>query len=547
MIPELPMTNRIDSLSLEYGVDRLPVTFGELDDEHAGPESMQLPTDRMVGLRFLKAALWRQRQWWLAFAVVGLLAGVLYHVAVPMKYEAVSTVYLVHPSNVGGTVGAQDDLAMLGTDGVADRALAALHEPGLTPPALLGKLPGTLLADDVLEITVYGPSPDQAIRRVDALTSAYLGFRSEQYRKQNQAVVDAADSQMAKLRSEISALSVEISAGSSGASGSLANLESEQAAALNQLTGLKTAVQQDDLNELAVTQGTKVLAKGTLVPSSKKKVYILDGLTGLAAGLGGSVLVLAALAMLSDRTRRREDIAAILGAPVALSVGRIGNGSPLRRRSVLQLAASPDASLWSVVTYLRGRLPAANRRATQLVVAVDDHDASAAAMLALAGKLCAEGTRVVVVDATEGRSLGRALGQDAVGAYAVDSGNGLPELGLIVAPLPGEDEGPRPSEPEATVLASAKVTLVLGSVDPALGAWHLRAWSNKAIVTVSAGRSTAQRIAATAELLEAAGVTVDSAVLFDTDRDDDSVGIPLRGDPVARRVTGASPQPAMSR
>jgi len=547
MMPEQPTTNLLDELSLEYDLDPLPVAFDGFGGEPAGREPMQLPTERMVGLRFLKSALWRQRRWWLGLAVLGLLAGGLYHVVVPLKYDAVSTVYLVQPSNIASTVAAQDDLAILETEAVANRALATLHEPGLTPSALLGKLPGTLLADNVLEISVYGPSPQEAIRRVNALTSAYLRFRAEQFRGQNQAVVTAADARMSKLRSQISTLSAEISAASRGASGSLANLESEQAAALNQLTGIKTSVQQDDLDELAIAQGTKVLAKGSLVPTSKKKLLLFDGLSGLAAGLGGSVLVIAALALLSDRARRREDVAAILGAPVALSVGRVGGGSLWPKRSVLQLAASPDAPLWSAVTYLRDRLPSANRRTTQLVVAVDDTVAPAAAVLALAGTLCAEGTKVVVVDASEGRSLAHALGQDGVGAYAVDSGDGHPPLGLVVAPLPGQEEGPRPSEPVATVLASAKVTLVLGTVNPALGAWHLRSFSSKAIVTVSAGRSTAQRIGATAELLEAAGVAVRSAILLDADPDDDSVGIPLRDGTAARRVTGASRLPVMTR
>ncbi|MGH9919900.1 MAG: hypothetical protein ACRD6W_13680, partial [Nitrososphaerales archaeon] len=98
----------------------------------APAEPMQIPAERMVGLRFLKAALARQRRVWLGAAAAGLAIGGLYHMVVPLKYWATSTVYLAYPSNTAGTVADQDALAMLQTNAVADRALAQLHEPGVT-------------------------------------------------------------------------------------------------------------------------------------------------------------------------------------------------------------------------------------------------------------------------------------------------------------------------------------------------------------------------------------------------------------------------------
>ncbi len=51
--------------------------------------------------------------------------------------------------------------------------------------------------------------------------------------------------------------------------------------------------------------------------------------------------------------------------------------------------------------------------------------------------------------------------------------------------------------------------LILTRVDPDKGAWHLN-WAKQAIVSVTAGRSSAQRVSSTAVLLRAAGITIRS-------------------------------------
>ena len=84
-------------------------------------ESVHIPAGRMVSLRFLRMALHRRRKLWLGLAVLGLVIGVAYHVAVPVQYSATSTLYLAHPSGTNETVGSANDLAMLDTSGVATR------------------------------------------------------------------------------------------------------------------------------------------------------------------------------------------------------------------------------------------------------------------------------------------------------------------------------------------------------------------------------------------------------------------------------------------
>jgi hypothetical protein len=67
--------------------------------------------------------------------------------------------------------------------------------------------------------------------------------------------------------------------------------------------------------------------------------------------------------------------------------------------------------------------------------------------------------------------------------------------------------------------------IVVATVDPAVGAGELPRWANSAVVFVTAGKASAQRINGTAELLRAASVGVRSAVLLNADPNDDSIGL----------------------
>jgi hypothetical protein len=533
MIPQLPIYPRIDRLtgrSEAHGDDSVAAAAAPLGspgvlEPEPDAEPMQLPADRMLGLRFLKTTLGRHRRLWLGAAAVGLAAGGLYHLAVPVKYSAASTVYLVHASTASGTVAAQDDLAILQTNAVAKRALTLLHEPGLTATGLLGKQPGTLLSQNVLEITVSGPSPEIAVRRVDALTSAYLTFRAQQFDQQSRTLVTATTAQVAKLQSDVTALSAEIGSASSS-SGERTVLEAQRTADLSQITGLKAAIQDDNLNRLAVTKGSKVLGRGALVPFSRKKVFILDGLTGLVAGLGLGVLLVVTFAMLSDRVRRREDLAAILGAPVGASIGRIGRRALRGRRSATTPATRRDPELQAFVRHLRQQLRSSGMSTVLLVPIGDAHRAAAAALVALSCDLAGEGADVVLVDATNRRVLARSLHRESARLQSLAERTKTKPPSLVLAPLPRDPAGSGGELPGIPNPELGNTVLVLATVDPTVGASHLLCWSRQAILTVSAGRSGVQQVAAAAELLDAAGIAVRSAVLLDTDPRDESVGLP---------------------
>ncbi len=232
--------------------------------------------------------------------------------------------------------------------------------------------------------------------------------------------------------------------------------------------------------------------------------------------------------MLSDRLRRREDIAAILGVSVDVSIGRIGR-KRLFRRPVRTLARSQDPNLLRLAEYLGDRLDAGGPKPTELVVAIDDVDVPAAAVASLAAKLSRAGRRVCLVDATATRVLGRAVGAGSARGSQQVPVNGGSEVTLVTPRQPWEPDQDGRWEYDLADVANADAIIVVATVKPTVGAWHLRAWANDAILTVSAGRSTVQEINTVAELLDAADITATSAVLLDADTDDESVGLPEPG------------------
>ena len=73
--------------------------------------------------------------------------------------------------------------------------------------------------------------------------------------------------------------------------------------------------------------------------------------------------------------------------------------------------------------------------------------------------------------------------------------------------------------------ASADLLLTLVTLDPALGGDHLATWATKAVVVVSAGQSSAERVHGVGEMIRLAGTRLDSAVLIGADRCDQSLGL----------------------
>lgn len=523
------------------GGDRAVRTWNDLVP---GPEIMELPTGRVVSFRFIVAAVRRWRRVWMLSAALGLVLAAGYHELSPAQYTATTTLYLAHAPNTDITVAAQTDLAMLDTVTVGKRALALLGDHQLTPLQLLGATPGRLASDDVLVIGISGPSAHQAILRSDAVAKAYLTFRAKQYDAQEHALVAAARRQIARLDAKLTSLTAEIAAVRGTGDGQrLAALVAQRGATTAQIVTLRQTVHQDLLASSAVAGGSRVITPANVVAASSFKRLALDSLIGLGGGLAVGMGAVIAYAVLSDRLRRREDVATVLGAPVALSVPRVG-GSLLRPVSRSRASRS-GAPVDPVAIVSRHLLDSASANgeppATKLVVAIDDARVPAAAIAHACRTLSMNGGRVGAVDATRNEWLAEALGSRGPGTRAIDVGGTLPVM-LHVPEAPWHENAERSGRPEE--LTGADVVFVVADIDLGTGAAHLRRWSSDAVVTLRAGGATAQRVDAVARVLRVAGVTVSSSVLLDAEEDDESTGYPDEVLPTASHprasLTGAT-------
>jgi hypothetical protein len=81
------------------------------------------------------------------------------------------------------------------------------------------------------------------------------------------------------------------------------------------------------------------------------------------------------------------------------------------------------------------------------------------------------------------------------------------------------DEGEDTPSPELT-----DVALILADLDPAVGADHLAAWTDRVMVVVTAGRSSVEKARTIGDQVRASGLELRFAALLRTERTDESSG-----------------------
>lgn len=469
-------------------------------------------------------AVWRacRRRWrlCLAVAILGAVAGAGMHFLAPRKYSSQSSLYLYEPTfnNMSNDVG------LLETRAVASRALHDLHLH-MGTNALLASYSGVGQTNEILSLTVSGPTQAAALARNRALDAAFLSLRAKEFRLQNSAVVTLLRSQISALESQIHALDRSVAAAatksSKQAENHLTDLINQRSSDQAQVVQLQGNVQQRLIAATAFTRGSKVLDPPAVVPGSAHKAIAKDALAGLVVGLALAFGAVAFTALLSDRPRRREDVAALLGAPIELSLGRQPRlpGAPGRRLD--HLLERPSPSLLMIQRRLRAHLEAAPGRAIG-VVSVGADDVAALAVVRLATSLAAEGRHVVLADTARNRPLAQLVAEPPEPGHLQPVTIGGQHVELFVGT---EDPGDMAQQ---RVPDAADAVIVLADPDPAFGATHLAAWVSHAVVLVARERATSAGIATTAELLRHEDVAVRSGILLGTFPDDDTAGLVRR-------------------
>ncbi|HTW08223.1 MAG TPA: Wzz/FepE/Etk N-terminal domain-containing protein [Acidimicrobiales bacterium] len=503
--------------------------------EEVGPGEEGAGTGRVVDLRTIRASLRRRRRIWLSCAVLGLVIGAAMHLVVAPKYQAVTTLYLTEPGT--GTYKVTDDVNLLETDTVAARALGliGIHDLNDMP----GNYEGTALGDMLVTIEADASTPAAAVRWARALAEGFLYVRAKILGDQTAVAVASQENQEKQLESEINGLNSAINALSGSKSLTSSNQVSEmvdaRSADVNQLTVLQNEVQQDLLEENAVNQGSFVLDPAEALLVHSKRIVAEDSLTGLIGGLAFGLGVVVVGAIISDRPRYRADVAALLGAPVELSLRGRGEAGivaqVVRRRGY---PSKPRTGLLLAQSRLREKLKQYTTPALALVSTGERSAAAAAEMLTGVGlAMAVDGKRVALVDMAKGRPLAKLLKARRKGDPVRNISLRGQQLRLAVAPT---DVAALNRE---EVTHGADAVLVLADVDPALGAEHLRPWAEDAVVVLRAGEVSNVLLEAVGQLLRDAGVLPVSAILLGADKGDETSGAVEGADPLVGPQLGA--------
>jgi capsular polysaccharide biosynthesis protein len=489
----------------------------------------------LVSMAFITAALKRRAWLWCLTGVLGLLIGSGLYFKYPPAYHASATVLLVDNPNQDPAVQIQNDQATAQSQAVA---AIAVRQLGMrqTVGSFQAASTVAVLTNNVLLFNVGAPSASEALQRVTALATGFLEFRAQYEQAAQQQELAVLDQQFSEAEQSLSSINAQISQIPKGTSSpseqaTLTKLETQRSTEgqIEQyVTGTKATLKTTTSAEV---HNSKLLGTATSIPRSHVKGTALYVAGGLVGGLAVGMIIVIVTALMSDRLRRRDDVAEALGAPVRLSVGT------LRRRRLPGRpgrAAKRDRDMKRVVAYLRRTVPGRSRDTTGLVVvAVDNAQDVAPAVVSLAASCAYDGRQVVLADLAGG-ALAGLLGAKGPGIHAVTVGNehmtavvpGRDDI-TPVGPLQTLAQHPPASEDLVTACASADLLLTLATLDPASGGDHLATWATDAVAMVTVGRSSAERIHAVGEMIRLAGTRLDSAVLIGAEKSDESLGVTL--------------------
>jgi len=523
-------------------------------DERLGGEAYP----GLVSLGFIQAAIRRTARIWCTLGVVGLLAGAALFVLRPAGYLAETTLLLSQPP--GAAAGwINDDQAIAQNRVVAARALRRL---GLkqSPASFVQDYTVVAPTDRLLQITVKALSQQDALREADALAAAFLGYQKQLLNQQENFVETALQERVTAARQHLAQINARIAKLQAGPSSPqqqqrLHALQTQSRQATSALTQLRQTVDASQASAqtataTAVNQSVRLDDAALVKQSVKRRLALFVGgglLAGLAAGLG----IVIVTAIVSNRLRRRDDVARTLGAPVRLSVrkGRLKRRR-LRRRG---LAAAQNASVSRIVVHLgTSAAPTAGGFASLAVVPIDDVavDVAAVCLASLAVSCAQRDLRVVFADLCSGAPGARLFGVADPGVGEVRVGDSrlvvaVPDREdvLLAGPLEVGRYSTGSDDQVAAACASAELVLTLATLDPALGGDYLADWASSVVAVVTAGRSTGERIHAVGEMIRLAGIPQVSAVLIGSDKTDESLGV-SGSQRAGRRNLGADGLPA---
>jgi capsular polysaccharide biosynthesis protein len=511
-------------------------------------------TPGLVSLGFITAAIKRAALFWVTMTILGLIIGLGYYEARPHEYQASASLLLTLSPYDNSPSVITDNQAIVETPAVA---AIAVHELRLHQSAnsFLSTYSALSVTDRVLTVTASAPSTTVAVLRATAVGNAFLKFRASELNAQQSLVLASLSQQIEQASRHVNSIGAQISQlssqpGSAARQSQIDSLKGEQANATATLDSLQQAVTDNETTTqpalTAALKNSQILSVAPLPYSKKKKLATYGGI-GLIAGLAVGLSIVIVRALVSDRLRRRDDVAYALDAPVKLSVVKLRAHNWLP--SWPGRAAKRDLDMGRVIAHLRDTVSRSTQGPAGLVVvAVDNAPIVARGVAAVAALYASAGYQVIAADLSTGAHLAHLLGIRGPGLRAVSHNRGsfrvaVPDRDDLapIGPLPPVTALPTPAQAADPLVASntsADLVLTMATLDPALGGPYLGTWAANAVVVVSAGKSSAERIHGVGEMIRLAGTRLDSVVLIGADKSDQSLGLMRRPDEEAGVAVG---------
>ena len=470
------------------------------DDVTSDDLVVGLPTRPVVG-----PAIRRNARWWCAAGLIGLLLGAaVFTKLLPPPYKAMSSVLLSQAASQNASDGMLTEIQIAQSHKVAEAAMRKLGVP------VNAKSVQTFLSDytattqsqgptGVLQFTAKATSSTTAVSRAQAVAVAFLQVRNAELDSELAATISAIDKQVNQDGQQVTLLTQKIvrllsqRPQTPALHTEIGSLTSQRKLAKGILVGLLAAAKSYEttakVTNQSVLKGSRILDPAMALPRSRFKYPVLYLGGGLAGGLAVGLGLVAILALVSTRLRRRDDIARAIGGPVRLSLGRV-------RLAGRSMAAAKKPEIRQIVAHLRRVMPRGSSGPAALaLVALDAPDVAGVALVSLALSYAREGKRVIVADLSPDGTAGRLMGRTDPGVHNV------PWMASSwSSPIPGPrshahraawrsvpDDAHGPGRPLDRVYAAAEVMLTLTMLDPALGADHLPTWAADSAVVLTAG------------------------------------------------------------
>lgn len=274
-----------------------------------GERSAAALTGGLADIGFFAAVLRRRARVWCLTAVIGLVMGTGLYLKFPPAYHATATVLLVYNGNVNPVTQVGNEASMAESHPVAARVVQELKLPQ-SVASFQAAYTVTIVTDNVLTIDVGAPSSTAALQRASAVATAFLQYRAQYARSQEQKQFAQLNQQYNTAQQRLQTLNAQVNQIPSPPS--TPDQKAEYNRLQSQITRQGQILQFVTSTELttktstnAIVTGSYVLDPATALSHSHIKgpaLYFVGGLFGgLVAGMG-YVLV---AALLSRRLRGR--------------------------------------------------------------------------------------------------------------------------------------------------------------------------------------------------------------------------------------------------